>query len=258
MLAATTPRNRLGLRIDGGAEAVLEIARISLQQQHFVDLADEVEADSTKILSYESNTSSSSSEGEGEDGDGEPSDRRASFRNKNKVFLAKISLQDGGGGVDSMPFTPNSKHVSQDLISPFLDDEDVARALQQQQQSAAGKKLATGTKRPLTIDLSKPRAVPVSAPAPVPAANGKEDDFALERRELQSRARRAEKRLAFALMDSALRRRKNLLLRLFLRRWRLAASMAPNLHRAEAPNGDSDDAQVLANQLLKRLRELRS
>ncbi|KAH9251558.1 hypothetical protein BASA81_010597 [Batrachochytrium salamandrivorans] len=250
MAAATTPRNKKGLRIDGGAEAVLEIARISLQQQHFVDLADDVEGDSTKILSYESNTSSSSSDEEEQ----EPSDRRASFRNKNKVFLAKISLQDGGG-VDSTPFTPSSKNASEDLISPFLDDEDVARALQQQSATTTGKRPA-GTKRPLTIDLSKPRAV-AATPAPAALVSGREDEdnFALERRELQSRARRAEKRLAFALMDSALRRRKNLLLRLFLRRWRLTASMAPNPHRHYAAD---DDAQVLANQLLKRLRELRS
>jgi alkanesulfonate monooxygenase SsuD/methylene tetrahydromethanopterin reductase-like flavin-dependent oxidoreductase (luciferase family) len=83
-----------------------------------------------------------------------------------------------------------------------------------------------------------------------------QDEWAVERRELQTRARRAEKRLALMLISSALRRRKLLLVKHYFARWRRHthdAFIATSVSFVR----DDDDAQVLANELLRRLKALR-
>lgn len=242
----TTPRNkRPDLKIDGGDMDGMP-PPIVAHTSPFVDLSEAPPAPNNKAAGgYTSNTSSSSSDDDDDD-DAPRVERRVSFRNKNQVVLtgSKIDLS----GVDSTPFTPSSK-AKAEAVSPFLDEADLAKA------ATTTKSTATKRTMPLKIDLSKKRMEqqPV-VPAQMTTATA--DEFAVERRELQARARRAERRLAFALMESALRRRKNALLRLFLRRWRLATSM----HITPFPQKEAravDDAQVLADQLLKRLKELR-
>ena len=76
------------------------------------------------------------------------------------------------------------------------------------------------------------------------------DEWAVERRELQSRARKAEKQLAFMHILSATRRRRDKLLRCYFRRWRAIA-------RPTMQIPDHDDAEALANELLNRLKSFR-